>query len=376
MGAAFVSYNLQIQVFFQRHSTCGFGYNLAFFCLCFGSSLPLLPAYYMSFSFMIPSLFPFLPPLPLSLCLQPSRRPSLQPTFSLDCLSAPSPHHHCHPNQRFASQLSLCLGNPHPSSPCTSSHLPTPPLYSSSMQLPHHFSSSPNPPLAHLENNMYYNNTKLNPESKAHPSFFLQSNAHFCSPSHTSSDSQSNGSCPLKTNPPAKSNNPHPCHFSTLLSQSSPYLNTLPRSMLDICPHTLKNIQPESNSNLKTPLLPRFDPGCQTNPSIPLQPDSNPRHQVRALQSCGRPPLGSHAPLMLPHTERVLQVPSAYSLSSTNQPPSQLPSHPVTTYPPFPIPCFERPMSRPLKAGFKAVLITKTNLFVFMKKKKLQHSGL
>ncbi|XP_030249826.1 focal adhesion kinase 1-like isoform X14 [Sparus aurata] len=306
---------------------------------------------------------------------KPSRRPSLQPTFSLDCLSAPSSHHHCHPNQRFASQLSLCLGNPHPSSPCTSSHLPTPPLYSSSMQLPNHFSSSPNPPSAHLTytgggTNMYYNNTKLNPESKAHPSFFLQSNAHFYSPPHTSSDSQSNGSCPLKTNPLAKSNNSHPCHFSTLLSQSSPYLNTLPRGMSDICPHTLKNIQPESNSNLKTLLLPSFDPGCQTNPSIPQQPDSNPRHQVHALQSCGRPPLGSHAPLMLPHTERVLQVPSAYTPSSTNQPPSQLLSHPVTTYPPFPIPCFERPMSRPLKAGFKAVLITKTNLFVFIKKKK------
>ncbi|XP_044063855.1 focal adhesion kinase 1-like isoform X6 [Siniperca chuatsi] len=301
---------------------------------------------------------------------KPSCRPSLQPTFSLDCLSAPSPHHHCHPNKCFASQLSLCLGNPQLSSPCTSSHLPTPPLYSSSLQFPHNFSSFPEPPpeSPSLQNTAYYNrsfsqhNTKLNPESRAHPSLFLQSHANFYSPPHTSSDSLSSASCPHKTNPltnghllcssQPKSNNSHvhPWHFSPLHSQSSPNLNSLPRSMSNVCPHPLRNIQPKSNSNLKALLLPSFHPPCQTNPSIPLQPNSDPKHQHPAVQSCGRPPLVSPAPLTVPHTERKLPITSACTLSSTNLHPSrQMSSLPVTTHTPFPIPCSERPMCRPLK---------------------------
>ncbi|XP_051263836.1 focal adhesion kinase 1 isoform X11 [Dicentrarchus labrax] len=294
---------------------------------------------------------------------KPSRRPSLQPTFSLDCLSAPSPHHHCHQNQRFASQLSLCLGNPHPSSPCTSSYLPTPPLYSSSLQFPHNFSSSPNPQpqspslhvTTHYNQSFSQHNTKLDLESNAHPSL---SRANFYSPPHTSSDCLSNGICPYKKNPPTnghllcssqpKSNNTHshPWHFSPLLSQSSPNLHSLPRSMSNVCPHSLQKIQPKSNSNLKTLLLPSFHTGCQTNPSTPLQPDSDPQHQHPAVQSCGRPPLVYPPPLTLPHTERALPVSSAHTQSSTNHhPPSRMTS--LTT--PFPTTCAERPMSRPLK---------------------------
>lgn len=361
----------------EAQSLYGFGYSCAYFCLCFDSSLSVSPVYYdTSLSPVIP-IFPFVRPLPLSFCLQPSRRPSLQPTFSLDCLSAPSPYHHCHQNQRFASQLSLCLGNPHPSSPFTSSHLPTPPLYSSSLQFPHHFSSSPNPQPQSppLQNTTFYShsfsqyNTKFNPESKA--SLSLQSHANFYSPPYTRSESLSNGSCPHKTNPPTndhllcssqpKSNNSH-SHpgLSPLLSQSSPNLNSLPCSMSKICPHPLQNIQSKSNSNLKTLLLRNFHPGCQTNPSTSLQPDSDPQHQHPAVLLCGRPPLVSPAPL----TERLLPVPSACTLSSTHHhPPSQMPSLPVATNTPFPIPCSERHMSRPLKAG--GVLLNCTKAVVF-----------
>ncbi|XP_019131437.1 focal adhesion kinase 1 isoform X3 [Larimichthys crocea] len=292
---------------------------------------------------------------------KPSRHPSLQPTFSLDCLSPTSPHHHCHPNQRFASQLSLCLGNPHPSSPCTSSHLPAPPLYSSSLQFHNHFSPSHNPQSPLLQNDTYNNrsisqhSTKLNPESKAHPSLSLQPHSNFSSPPHP--DIVSNGSCPNKKNPPTnghllcssrpKSNNSHfhPWHFSTVHSQSSPNLNSLPSSMSNVCPHTHQNIQPRSNSNLKTLLLPSLHPGCQTNPSTPLQPESDPGRQLPAVQSCGRPPLVSHAPLT-PHT--ALTVTSAYT-PTNHHPPSCMTSLPVTTHPPFPTTFSERPMSRPLK---------------------------
>ncbi|XP_056235913.1 focal adhesion kinase 1-like isoform X12 [Seriola aureovittata] len=284
---------------------------------------------------------------------KPSRRPSLQTTFSQDCLSTPSSHHHYHENQRFASQLSLCLGNPHPSSPCTSSHLPTPPLCSSPLQFPHHFSFSPNaqPQSLPLQNATHYNRSfsphhaRLNPES-------LQFQTNLCSPPHTDSDSTSSGSCPHKINSPTNSrllcssqptsNNSHcrPRHLSPLLPQSSPNLNSLPSRMSNVCPLTLQNIQQESNSNLKIPLLPSFHPGCQTNPSTPLQPDPDPQTQHRAVQSCGRPPLVCPTPL------------TPYTLPSSNPlPPSQIPSFPVTTHMPFPIPCSQRPMSRPLKAG-------------------------
>ncbi|XP_045900103.1 focal adhesion kinase 1-like isoform X2 [Micropterus dolomieu] len=301
---------------------------------------------------------------------KPSCRPSLQPTFSLDYLSAPSPHHYCHPNQRFASQLSLCLGNPHPSSPCTSSHhpllpLPTPPFYSS---FPLHFSSSPDPPSQSppLQNTTYHShsvsehNTKLNPESRAHSSLLLQSHAYFCSLPDTTSDSLSNGSCPQKTNPlnpllcssqpKSYNSHSHPRHFSPLLSPSSPKLNSLPRCVSNDCPHTLQNIQPKPNSYLDTLLLPSFHPGCHTNPSTPLQPDSDPQQQLPPGQSCGGPPLVSPTPLSLPHSERNFPVPCTCTLSSTNpHPSSRTPGLPVTTLTPFPIPCSERALSRPLK---------------------------
>lgn len=364
----------------EAHLLYGFGYSLGF-----SSSLSVSPVYYISLSSMIPFLFPCVRPLPLSIFLQPSRRPSLQPTFSLDCLSAPSPLHHCHQNQRSASQLSLCLGNPHPSSPFTSSHLPAPPLYLSSLQFPHHFSSDPNPQPQSLpfQNSTFYNHTfsqhnnKFNPESK--PGLSLRSHPNFCFPPHNSSESWSNGSCPHKTNPPTnghllcssqpKSNISHPWLSSPLLSQSSPNLNSLPRSLSNICPHTIQNIQPESNSNPKTLTLPRsFHPGCQTNPSTSLQTDCDPQHQHPAVQSCGRPPLVSPAPLTLPRTAR----PSACSLSSAHHhPPSRMPRLPVATNTAFPIPCSERHT----KAGgvlltwAKAVFITtKTNVCVFIKK--------
>lgn len=326
----------------EAHSLYGFGSSRAYFCVCLAHPCPS----HLSLSSMIPFLFPCVPPLPLSFCLQPSRRPSLQPTFSLDCLCSPSPHHHCHQNQRFASQLSLCLGNPHPSSPFTYSHLPTPPPYSSSLLFPHYFSSSPNPQNTTFYNRSFSQHTEFSPESKAS----LPLHANVISPPHTSSESLSNGSCPYKTNPPAnghllcssqpKSNNSRPRHFSPLLSQSSPNLNSLPRSMSNICPHTLQNIQPKTNSNLKTLPLRSFHPGCQTNPSTPLQPDCDPQcHQHPAVQSCGRPPL---APLNPPHNP-----PS----STDHHPPSRMPNLPVTTHKPFPIPCSERHMSRTLKAG-------------------------
>lgn len=291
------------------------------------------------------------PPLPLSLRLQPSRRPSLQTTFSQDCLSTPPPHHHCHDSQRFASQLSLCLGNPHPSSPCTSSHLPAPPLCSSPVHFPHHVSSSPNSQLQSLplQNSLFYNrsfsphHTRLNPESKAHPSSSLQCRTNLCSPPHTDSDSRSSASCLHKINAPPSSHlfcpsqpasNSSHCHPSRLfpfLSQSSPDLNSLSSRTSNVCPLTLQNIQPESNSNLKIPLLPSFHPGCQSNPSSPLQPDSDPQAQRCMVQPCGRPPLVSPPPL------------PPYTLPSANaHPPSQIPSH----HPPFPL-----STCRPLKAG-------------------------
>ncbi|XP_047188572.1 focal adhesion kinase 1-like isoform X5 [Scophthalmus maximus] len=289
---------------------------------------------------------------------KPSLRPSLQPTFSLDSLSVPSPHHDCHQNQRFASQLSLCPGNPHPSSPCTSSHPPAPPLYLSSPPYPHHFSSSPSrqPLSPPLQNTTYYNrsfsphHTRLNPEPKSCPSLSLQCQTNLCSPPHTNSDSMSNGSCNYKINPstnshllcssqPASNNShSHPRNFSPLLSLSSPNLNSLPSRMPNVCPLTLQNIQPKSNSDLKTPLLSIFHPGCQTNPTTPLQPDSDPQTQHPGVQSCGRPPLVSAAPL------------TPYTLSSTYpRTPSRIPSAPVRTHSPFSILCSERPMFIPLK---------------------------
>lgn len=360
MDAAFVLYPCMY----------GFGYNHANFCLCFSSS----------FSRMMPSIFPLLLPLPLCFCLQPSRHPSLQP--SLVCLSAPSPHHHCHPNQHFASQLSLCLGNPHPPPACTFYRLPTSSLDSLSLQFPHHsFSSPTSQPQSHLfEKTTYYkhlfsqNNTKLKLETKAYPSLSLQSHGSFPSPPHASLDSLPSGSCLHKTNPlpnghllgssQPKSNNSHSHsgRFSTLFSQSSPNLSSLPGSMSNVCPHTLQNVQPKSNANPKILPLPSFNPDCKTDPSAPLQPDSDPQCQHPAVLSCKRPPLASSSPITPPFSERFLPVPSSCTLSHTTyNPHSPVQSLPLTTHPPFPIPGSERPLSKPLKAGcflFNVFLLT------------------
>lgn len=292
------------------------------------------------------------------LCLQPSRRPSLPPTLSLDCFSSSSPHHH--PNQHFASQLSLCPGNPNTSYTYTSPHLPTP--MSSSLIFPYHFSTFPNhqPQSRPPQNKLYYGCSlslrpnSLNPQSKIHANLPLQSQANFCSPPLINSESLSNGSCPGKTNPQSNGHllcssqlNPNSSHssrrhFPQLFSQSTSYLDSLAYSMSDVCPHTLKNIELKSNSNLEALLLPSFHPGCQTNPSTELMPGS-------ALQlQCGRPPL---APTAFPHSERVHPVPSACTLfASLPHPPSQKPSLPVATRVPFPNCCSLSP-NRPLKAG-------------------------
>ncbi|XP_058502744.1 focal adhesion kinase 1-like isoform X4 [Solea solea] len=288
---------------------------------------------------------------------KPSRCPSLQPTFSLDCLSAPSPEYHCHQKQRFASQLSLCHGNPHPPSPCTSSHLPAPPLYSSSMQFPYHLSSSHNPqPLSvPLQNTTYCNrsfsphHTRFNSESKTCQSLFPQFQTNLFSPPLTNLDSMSNCSGPNKINPSTNghllrsaqpmSNISHslPRNFSPVLSLFSPNLNPLPSRTSDVCPLTLQKKQSMSNSNFNVPPLPSFHSGCQTNPSALLQPDSDPQTQNPVVQSCVRPPLVSHTGAPLTHYTR----PSA----NPHLPTSRLQSSPVTTH----TPCSERPMSIPLK---------------------------
>lgn len=319
-------------------------------------------------------LFRHVPPLPLCFCLQPSRRPSLQPTFSMDCVSAPS-HLHCHQKQCFASQLSLCTGNPHP-------HLPTYPLNLSSLKRLQHFSSSPSPqPESPPQNSSYYSsslspcNPELNSEFKSYSSLLVQEQTNVFFPLHTHLDSLSSSSCPRKTNPPtnshplpsshSKSNNTHfhPRHFSPFLSQSSPNFNSLPFSTSDVCPHTLHSIQPESNFDLKTLQLHRNSSSHthrQTNRSTPLQLHSDAQTCHPAVQSCEKSPL----PPLAPHT-----VASACNLSSTHlHPSSQMHNLPITTHVPFSILCSERPKSTPLKAGgvllnyTKAFLLTGTNV--------------
>ncbi|XP_055358864.1 focal adhesion kinase 1-like isoform X3 [Betta splendens] len=258
---------------------------------------------------------------------KPSRRPSLQPTFSLDCLSASS-HHHCHQNQRFASQLSLCLGNPQPPSLCTSSHLPTPPLYSSSrLQFPHHYSSSTDP----LPTPSYYNcslpqyNSTLNSKPRTRTNLSLQSQTNFCSPPHTNSETLCNGSCQHKTTPASSS---HLLYLSTN-SYSHSRVSTLP------------NRQLKSNSDSKTLQSTSFHSGCQINPRAPLQPDSDPQSHRPAVQ-----PWRS-LPHTHPHTEYKA---SACSVPITNPLlDSQMPNLPVTTQTTTPITCSERPTSRALK---------------------------
>lgn len=308
-------------------------------------------------SFTLPSLFPFLPPPTTSLffCLQPCRRPSLQP--SLDCLFAPSPHHLCHPNQQFTSQFSLCLGNSHSSSDCTFSHKPSPSLCSSS--LPHQSFSCPDlkprsTPFETTSNGSHSSsqyNTSSKVESKAQP--------NLPSPPHTSSDSQSNSSCFHKMNALTKSHflcssqsksnssRSHHCRF-TVHSQTSPNPNTLHWRMSNVCPQTLQDIQHRSNACVKTLLLPRFHIGFQTNPLTPLQSESDPQNQHPAMLSCDR--LGLSSASSLPPPERLFAAPSTCTLSYTDSACSSLES---LTIPPHPhhLPCFEGPMTKSLKAG-------------------------
>lgn len=322
---------------------------------------------------MLPSLFPFLPrpTTSLSFCLQPCRRPSLQP--SLDCLFAPSPHLLCHPNQQFTSQFSLCLGNSHSSSDCTFSHKPSPSLCSPSF--PHQSFSCPDlkphsPPFENTSNNSHCSpqyNTRLF-ESKASLSSELLS-----SPPHSNSDSQCDSSCFHKTNvltnsphcssqPKSNSSHSRPCRF-TLQSQTSPKPNSLLWSKSNVCPRTLQNNQHRSNAGVKTLLLPIFHTGFQTNPTTPLQSDSDPRP---AMLSFDRLDLCSASTLRPP--ERLFAAPSTCVLPYTNSAHSSLQSLTITPHL-HQLPCFEGPMTKSLKAG---VLHLK-NICTFFLTKKLQH---
>lgn len=113
------------------------------------------------------------PPLSALLCLQP-RRPSLQPTFSLDCLSAYSSPRHCQP--RLTSQFSLCLGNPLPScDPSTS--------MSSSLMLSQTRSSGPElPPPLPLTSRDCSSHKPPRPAWMHHTDMRLHSHAEVCHP--------------------------------------------------------------------------------------------------------------------------------------------------------------------------------------------------
>lgn len=308
----------------------------------------------MRLYFTLPSLFPFLPPptTSLSFCLQPCRRPSLQP--SLDCLFAPSPHL-CHPNQQFTSQFSLCLGNSHSSSECTFSHKPSPSLCSSSF--PHQSFSCPDlkphsPPFENTSNNNHFSsqyNTRLKFESKVRSSL---SSELLSSPPHSNSDSQLDSSCFHKTN--ALTNSPHclsqpksnsshsrPCRF-TLRSQTSPNPNSLLWSKSNVCPCTLQN-QHRSNAGVKTLLLSSFHAGFQTNPTTLLQSDSDPRPAMLSFDRL----LSTST---LPPPERLFAAPSTCILPYTNSAHGSLQSLTITTHP-HQLPCFEGTMTKSLKAG-------------------------
>lgn len=306
---------------------------------------------------MLPSLVLPPPTTSLSFCLQPCRRPSLQP--SLDCLFAPSPHHLCHPNQQFTSQFSLCLGNSHSSSDCTFSHKPSPSLCSSS--LPHQSFSCPDlkprsPPYENASNNIRsssQHNTSSKFESKAHPSL---SSELLSSPPRTSSDSQPNNSCFHKTNalsnnhllcssqPKSKSSHSLSCRFP-LHSQTSPNPSSLHWSMSNVCPRTCQNIQDRSNTGVGTLLLPSFPTGFQTNPTSPLQSNSDPRP---AMLLCERLDFPSASTLLPP--ERLFAAPSMCALSCTKIAHSSLQNLTITPHPHH-LPCFEGPLTKSVKAG-------------------------
>ncbi|XP_072316701.1 focal adhesion kinase 1-like isoform X3 [Eucyclogobius newberryi] len=247
---------------------------------------------------------------------KPSRRPSLQPPFTLDCLSAPSHYHHYHPNQRFASQL--CLGNP---SSCTDSHPFTP--HSSTLPLPHprtSYNCVPHPTLSQV--------TSVDEDVRFSSSQHSQTlpNGYFYR-----TNSTTNG-CFL---PDTYS---YPRRYPSALSLSSPNLCTLPYSMSIICPHTIPNFQLFSNSNLKT--LQSFPPSCQTNP--PARPDS----EHSTMRKSVRPPQGSSVPLSSPKRDTFLPVTSVQTL-----PLARSPLHPKP--PSFSITnlssCSERPVCYPPK---------------------------
>ncbi|XP_061633191.1 focal adhesion kinase 1-like isoform X3 [Phyllopteryx taeniolatus] len=256
---------------------------------------------------------------------KPSHRPSLQSTFSLDCLSASSPPHHCHQNQHFGSQLSLCLGNPPPSSTCYSSPIP-PPM--SSLVYSHQCSAFPSEaPLLHSKtcHSCCFSQRHTNPES----SFHLRSHAEF-SPRPTNSGSLPDGSCAHKTNPAtddhrpcsnqSNANSSHPLirHLTQLPSLPSPYSQSCIFS--DTWAFNLQNAKFKTNSQSETARLPR----CLTHLTVHLQPASNLQPQ------CGRP---LPPQLVLPHLDKLIPVPSVCNpYSNTLHPPEQRPGPPLTTH--------------------------------------------
>ncbi|XP_013873243.1 focal adhesion kinase 1 isoform X7 [Austrofundulus limnaeus] len=307
---------------------------------------------------------------------KPSRRPSLQPTFSLDCVSAPSPHH-CLQSQRFGSQLSLCIGNPHPSSPHTSPLPPTPPLSPLPLKFPHpfSFSASPQPHPAFQSatchnSSLSQRNIELNPESNLYPSLLFQPQTTVRSLPRSYSRSLSTGSCPNKTNVLTNdlmlgssqfNTNSHPWLFSPPLSQSTPNIDPLSSSVSNVCPHPLQMIQSKSSSNPGHLLSASFHPDSQYNPSAPLQTDFDPQTKYPAVQPFLRPPLPP------PHSEKVLAAASASNSSFTNPHP---PSLPVTTPTLFSFPSSDGPRSGPFQAGGallnsgKVFALTRPNLCV------------
>ncbi|XP_028327187.1 focal adhesion kinase 1-like isoform X4 [Gouania willdenowi] len=303
---------------------------------------------------------------------KPSRRPSLQPSFSLDCVSAPSSHHQYHPNQRFASKLSFCTGNPHPSSSCTSSHLPTAPLHSS-LKFTHYSSSSssssssqtpPAPNTAYFSSTLPLHNNKFQPKPFSCMSLDSQSNIY--SSPQSDPHSLTNGFCPLETSCPTNGNLLHSTqsksntsplqswHFSSPISQSIPNLYCPPCNMSGVKPLTLKNIPPKSDSNPQTLAQSTLPLDYHTDPSAPLLVDSDAWTLHPAVQSCGRPLLLPPVPLNQPHTKNFFPRPPAYNWSfSDPQHLSRTLSLPENAHtpPPFPasitsLPRYPKP-SRP-----------------------------
>ncbi|XP_036071614.1 focal adhesion kinase 1 isoform X2 [Oryzias melastigma] len=231
---------------------------------------------------------------------KPSRHPSLQRDDNL----------------HFASQLPLCLGNPHNASLCTSCHSSTPPLYSSPLKFPLHLCSSSGLQLSPQSSTSYSLSLQnhLNPQSKLYRSFLLRPENDVGSPPY----SRSCGCSPRRTTTngcilyPSEANNSHShqCHFSH--SQSDLSFDLLSCSSSHTCPQIP---QSKPNSNPESLLLPNFYPNCQNHH---LQPSSDTLTPHHAVQSCGRPP----------HGEKVFPSPTPTLLFCTNRhPPSRSSSH-------------------------------------------------